>query len=240
MGSRLAEVVAAWADAVGVPVPARPANGTVVVDRFGPDATRPGVPIDRLDDWQRRHGFRLPSALRAWLLLSDGLFLDGNPLVHPIEALGPMIPFARVPTLVIQPESWYELGNPGSETVCIDLAYTWPDGDNPLFTSGDDLVRTKPRLIAPGFAPWLARLVNEGGRAYWLDPEFRELGDPWLEHRRHAPTPPLPTRLRPFASRVRPLIHAGADDRDIAMSLGITRWDVEALVRHLQHSVPGA
>jgi hypothetical protein len=239
----LAEVVAEWAEAIGMPVvelaPSRSGDNGRTLERFGPDSIRPGATADRLDDWERRHDFSLPRTLRAWLLLSDGLFLGEDPLVHPVEALGPMIPFARVPTLVIQPESWYELGNPGRETICMDLAYRWPGDDHPLFTSGDDLIRTKPRLIATGFASWLIRLLNEGGRSYWFDPGFRPLGDPWLEHRRHAPTPPLPGRLKPYAARVRPLLCAGADDRDIAMSLGITRWDVEALVRHLQHAVPG-
>ena len=38
-----------------------------------------------------------------------------------------------------------------------------------------------------------------------------------------------------FAPRVRPLMHPGADDRSIASSLGISRGDVEAIFRHLQH-----
>ena len=76
-----------------------------------------------------------------------------------------MVPFARVPDLLIQPESWFELGNPGPETVCIDLGYRWPGGGLPVFTSGDDLRASPPRLIATGFAEWFLRLLEGGGRA---------------------------------------------------------------------------
>ena len=53
----------------------------------------------------------LPHGLQAWLRLSNGLF-GGGPFIHPITAIGPMIPFARVPEMIVQPESWFELGNP--------------------------------------------------------------------------------------------------------------------------------
>lgn len=201
--------------------------------------TRAPAALGRIVAWERRHGFRLPPALRTWLRVSDGLYRDGQPLVHPLEAIGPMIPFARVPELLVQPESWFELGNPGRETLCIDLAYQWPDGDCPLFASGDDEHGTRPRLIAPGFQAWLSRVVVEGGLPYWLDPAFCPLGDPWAEHRRRAPAPTLPARLRHLAGQVRPLMRPDADERRIADDLGISRGDVEALFRHLQHAAPG-
>lgn len=229
-----------WAEAVGVPSE-RLGGLAAFRQRRAVPRLRPGVARDRLDQWEQSHGFRLPRGLRAWLLLSDGLHLDpGVPLIHPLASIGPMVQFARVPGLLIQPESWFELGNPGTETVCIDLAYTWPEGDYPLFTSGDDLRSTRPRLIAGGFEEWLLRLLEEGGRTYWLEPAFPSLGDPWLEHRRRAPAPPLPERLRSLAPSVQPMLMAGADDRLIASSFGITRWDVEALVRHLQHVPNGS
>jgi hypothetical protein len=234
-GERL---VARWAAEVGVGRDRLPPPGAFDRD-FGPDACRPGASLKALDSWERRHGFRLPTGLRAWLRRSDGLYRAGDPLIHPLDSIGPMVPFARVPDLVIQPESWFELGNPGEETVCIDLAYRWPGGDFPLFASGDDQRRTRPRMIATGFDAWFVRLLNEGGRAFWLDPAFEPLGDPWAEHRHRAPAPPLPERLRPLAPQVRSLMHPGADDRRIAHELGISRGDVEALFRHLQHGGPG-
>jgi hypothetical protein len=227
-----------WASAVGID-PARLPDARSLRARFGPESVRPPARTTKLAVWEQRYGFRLPRGLMAWLALSDGLYQGESPLIHPLRAIGPMVSFAQVPELVIQPESWFEVGNPGTETICIDLGYTWPGGDCPIFTSGDDLRETKPRLIESGFCSWFVRLLHEGGRAYWFDPDFASLGDPWREHRCRAPAPPLPDRLRALTKRVRPLMRPDADDRDIARSLGITRWDVEALFRYLQHAPPG-
>jgi len=232
----LAGRVERWASGLGID-PSR------LPDPFQLDATfdrpagpcRPGVESPRLDDWERRHGYRLPVGLRAWLMLSDGLRLDG-PLVHPLSAIGPMVPFATIPELVVQPESWFELGNPGEETVCIDLAYRWPGGGCPIFSSGDDERGTRPRLVAPSFESWFLRLIAEGGREFWHDEGHPSLGDPWEEHRRRAPTPALPDRLARFATLVQPLMCPGADDRSIADRFGISPGEVEAIFRHLQHA----
>ncbi len=241
MVSRLDQVVGRWAETVGID-PSRLPEPRTLLDRFGSGLSanpcRPPADPRRVEAWERGHGFRLPHALRAWLLLSDG-FYRGGPLIHPLTAIGPMIPFARVPDLLVQPESWFELGNPETETVCIDLGYRWPGGDSPIFVSGDDQRGSVPRLIARSFEDWFLRLLHEGGREFWFDPDFVSLGDPWSEHRRRAPAPPLPERLRPLAPRVLPLMRPGADDRQIATCLGITRGDVEALFRHLQHLPTG-
>ena len=82
---------------------------------------RPGADPRTIAAWEERHGYRLPAGLRAWLMLSNGLYRCG-PLIHPISAIGPMVPFARVPEMIVQPESWFEVGNPNLQTVCIDLA----------------------------------------------------------------------------------------------------------------------
>jgi hypothetical protein len=238
MGVLLAHQVGRWAEAVGVDPEVLPPAGALAAAfprRHGDSPCRPGAESARVDAWEASHGFALPRGLRAWLLISNGLYADG-PLIHPLGAIGPMIPFARVPSLLVQPESWFELGNPGTESICIDLAYTWPDGDFPIFTSGDDLRASVPRLIAPSFEAWFVRLLWEGGREYWFDPLYTTLGDPWYEHRQRAPVPPLPARLEPLAPHVRPLMGPGADDRSIARHLGISRGDVEALFRHLQHA----
>src|SRR5438132_10816976 len=151
MGSQLNDRVGRWVASTGID-PSRAPTAADLEARFRdlPDPCRPGADPTELDAWERRHGFALPDGLRAWLLLSNGFYLRG-PLVHPISAIGPMVPFARVPELVVQPESWFELGNPNVETVCIDLAYRWPGGSPPVFTSGDDQSRSRPRVIAPGF-----------------------------------------------------------------------------------------
>lgn len=238
MISPLNDLVGRWVASVGID-PALAPTSAALESRFGQgaDPTRPGAEAPEIEAWERRHGFLLPEALRAWLLLSNGFYLDG-PWIHPLSGIGPMVPFARVPNLLVQPESWFELGNPNVETVCIDLAYRWPGGDCPIFTSGDDQSQSPPRIIASGFATWFLNLLREGGREYWFDPGFASLGDPWAEHRRNTPPPPLPDRLRPLAAHVLPLIRPGADDRAIASTLGISRGDVEAIFRHLQHGAP--
>lgn len=203
-----------------------------------PDPCRPGIDRHSIVAWEHRHGYNLPEGLRVWLTLSDGFYLDG-PLIHPLSAIGPMVPFARMPELIVQPESWFELGNPNVETVCIDLGYSWPGSGQPIFTSGDDLSQSRPRIIATSFEAWFIEILRNGGTEYWFTPGFVDLGDPWQAHRQHVPAPPLPERLRPLAAHVQPLMHPGADERSIASSLGITRGDVEVLFRHLQHAING-
>jgi hypothetical protein len=238
MENSLNDLVGRWVAVAGIDP--RLAPTTAEIDLLlarEPQPCRPPADRRRIEAWERRHGFALPATFRAWLTLSNGFYL-GGPLLHPLSAIGPMVPFARVPGLVVQPESWFELGNPNVETVCIDLAYRWPDGDCPIFTSGDDQSHSRPRLIAPGFATWFLALLRQKGREYWFDPGFTDLGDPWVEHRRRTPAPPLPDRLRPLAAHVRRLMGPGADDRSIASNLGISRYDVEVLFRHLQHRSP--
>ncbi|RUL86476.1 SMI1/KNR4 family protein [Tautonia sociabilis] len=235
---RLDEAIGSWARSAGVPPSWLPSPEALSAIGPASGALRPPADPAALDDWERRHGFRLPCGLRAWLLISDGFYTESGPAVHPIAAIGPMVPFARVPGLLVQPESWFELGNPNeAETICIDLAYRWlPAGDAPIFASGDDLTGLPPRIIAPSFDAWFARLLRQEGRAYWLDPDFVGLGDPWGEHRRRSPAPPLPDRLRRLLPHATRAADSGLDDSSLAASLGISRFDAEALLRHLQHS----
>jgi hypothetical protein len=201
------------------------------------DVCRPGADPRAVTDWEVRHGYKLPPGLRAWLMLSNGLFGTG-PIIHPISAIGPMVPFARFPDLIVQPESWFELGNPNLQTVCIDLAYRLPDGGCPIFTSGDDAAHSPPRIIARGFEEWFLELLKHGGREYWFDPGFADFGDPWPSHRLYAANPRLSRKLRPYRDRVASLLRSGADERDIAANLGLTTPDVELICRHLQHVSP--
>jgi hypothetical protein len=236
MARRLVEILDRWCDLVAIENALRPAPDWISA-RFPSDllATRPGVARSEIAAWERRHGYTLPEGLEHWLTLSNGFFADG-PLIHPLSAIGPMVPFARVPGLVMQPESWFELGNPNVETVCLDLAYRWPSGGFPVFTSGDDERRSPPRVIAPSFEAWFLGVLASGGREYWFASNFRDLGDPWLAHRRNVPAPLLDDRLRGLAERVSPLIEAGIDDRAIAARFGISPFDVEEIVRHVQHT----
>ncbi|MEJ7638984.1 MAG: SMI1/KNR4 family protein [Singulisphaera sp.] len=184
MRSPLVDLVGRWVATVGID-PGRAPTPVALEAHFGPGKApcRPGADPRQIEAWENRHGYRLTEGLRAWLVLSDG-FYAGGPMIHPLSAIGPMVPFARVPELLVQPESWFELGNPNVETVCIDLAYHWPKGDCPIFTSGDDRARSRPRVIATSFEEWFLRVLHRGGREYWFEPGFFALGDPWSEHRR--------------------------------------------------------
>ena len=147
-----------------------------------------------------------------------------------------MIPFARVPEMIVQPESWFELGNPSRETICIDLAYRLPGGGYPIFTSGDDESNSPPRIIARSFEEWFLELLRNEGREYWFDPGFRDFGDPWQSHKRHVAQPALPPRLLSFAEPVARLQSSGVDESRIAASLGLSRAEVESIFRYLQHA----
>ncbi len=148
MAGPLGELVKCWIDWGGIdarlaPDPAALSSGF----RGEVESCRPGADPMAIAGWEDRHGYRLPHGLKAWLRLSNGLFGTG-PLIHPITAIGPMIPFARVPEMIVQPESWFELGNPNLQTICIDLGYRLPGGSFPIFTSGDDASESPPLLIA--------------------------------------------------------------------------------------------
>jgi hypothetical protein len=238
MKSALAEIVDCWMD-LGKLDRRRAPDAAALESAFGMGhaATRPGACPRALRAWERRHGYRLPAGLRSWLMLSDGLYL-GSPLVHPISAIGPMIPFAPVPGMIVQPESWFEVGNPNLQTICVDLAYRLPGGGHPMFTSGDAATNSPPRIVAPSFEEWFLELLRQGGREYWFDPGFVDLGDPWSSHRKHVSGPPLRERLKPFVGPVARLFQEGANELEIAVALGLSRPDVEAICRHVQHKHP--
>jgi hypothetical protein len=236
MAGALADLVTHWMARLGID-PGRAPDRYALETGF-PEALepcRPGASAAEIAAWEGRYGYRFPAGLRAWLQLSNGLYRSG-PLIHPISAIGPMIPFARVPEMIVQPESWFELGNPNFQTICIDLAYRLPGGGNPIFMSGDDALGSPPRIIARGFEEWFLELLRQGGREYWFDADFEGYGGPWVSHRCHTPRPHLSDRLHRVADRVPPLVRAGADERAIAERLGLSQPDVELILRHLQHA----
>lgn len=239
MPNQLTELVRRWIDWGGIDDSAIP-DARAIEEGFAGFGDPIRLPADPrvISAWEGRHGYRLPTGLRHWLSLSNGLYRNG-PLIHPISAIGPMVPFAQVPDMLVQPESWFELGNPNVETICIDLGYRWPDAGYPIFTSGDDDAGSPPKIIARSFREWFLRVLNHGGREYWFEPGFVDLGDPWEAHRRFAPVPLLPDRLRHLTERVKPLMSPEADDRAIAKELGISRTEVELLFRYIQHQSPG-
>jgi len=239
MGQALGELVNRWTATTGIEARLAPGAGVVAAGfEHEPAPCRPGADPRAIADWENRHGYRLPAGLRSWLMLSNGLY-RGGPLIHPISAIGPMVAFAHVPEMIVQPESWFELGNPNHQTICVDLAYRLPGGGSPIFTSGDDEARSSPRIIARSFDEWFLELLRQGGREYWFDPRSANHGDPWQLHRRHVARPALPGPLRSFTDRVAELFCAGIDELQIATQLGLCRGDVELIFRHLQHRGQG-
>lgn len=238
MGSRLEQTVRRWASALGITDSRIPrTEGLEELESIDSEPLNPPATLSALASWEYRHGFELPRGLRAWLELSDG-FHPGISLIHPLSAIGPMVPFARVPGLLIQPESWFELGNPETETICVDLAYLFPGGGHPIFTSGDDERGSPPRIIARSFEEWFLSLLSHGGREFWFDEGFESLGDPWWHHKQATPPPDLPTRLDPLAQEVLAMIGPENDEGRIASRLGVSRLDVEMILRRLQHTTP--
>ena len=168
-------------------------------------------------------------------MLSNGLF-GGGPLIHPISAIGPMVPFARVPGPGRAARELVRAGQSRTvRPICIDLAYRLPGGGYPIFTSGDDESGSPPRIIARSFEEWFLELLRQGGREYWFDPGFADFGDPWQSHRRHVAGASVAGRLRSSPTACAGLHAGGADERKIAASLGLSRGDVESIFRHLQH-----
>jgi hypothetical protein len=240
MGQGLGELVNRWIGMGGIDARLGPAASVLATGfQHEPHPCRRGADPRAIADWEDRYGYRLPAGLRSWLLLSNGLYRQGS-LIHPISAIGPMIAFARVPEMIVQPESWFELGNPNHQTICIDLAYRLPGGGSPIFTSGDDEAHSSPRIVARSFDEWFLELLRQGGREYWFDPRSADHGDPWQLHRRHVAHPALPSRLRAFSDRVSELFRAGIDELAIATELGLCRGDVEVIFRHLQHVGQGS
>src|SRR5262245_56909594 len=178
MAGPLGQLVRCWMAWGGIDDRLSPDPDTLTPGFWGDlEPCRPGADPETIAAWEERHGYRLPAALRAWLRLSNGLYRSG-PLIHPIAAIGPMVPFARVPEMFVQPESWFELGNPNLQTICIDLGYRLPVGGHPIFTSGDHALGSPPRIIARSFEEWFLELLRQGGREYWFEPGFEDFGAP--------------------------------------------------------------
>ena len=106
---------------------------------------------------------------------------------------------------------------------------------SPRATKGE---RARPRLIAHDFDAWFLALLGSGGREYWFDPGFVDLGDPWEAHRANVPAPVARGSAPAVRAGVLPMVLDGVDDRAIAARFGLCRFDVEAIIRHLQHGAP--
>src|SRR5215208_5056694 len=78
MGSPLGDLVGRWVASIGID-PALAPTPAVIEAHFADysDPCRPGADPRQIRAWEDRHGFQLPGALRAWLRLSNGFYLNG-------------------------------------------------------------------------------------------------------------------------------------------------------------------
>ena len=89
MGTQLNDLVGRWVAAIAIDPRLAPAAATLAAAfGAGPDPCRAGADPRAVESWERRHGFALPRGLREWLLLSDGFYHRGAPLIHPLAAIG--------------------------------------------------------------------------------------------------------------------------------------------------------
>ena len=79
MAAPLEELVSCWMDWGGIDVRLRRLIWPRWIRGFaaGNECCRPGADPRVIADWEDRHGYRLPPGLRAWLMLSNGLFGAG-------------------------------------------------------------------------------------------------------------------------------------------------------------------
>lgn len=235
----LSDAIERWGVESGLPRGALPDRETL--RRWFPGLARAGATSAELADWEERFGHALPESLRGWLRISNGFPANGS-IVHPLRAIGPMVAFSGPGDPFLQPESWFELGNPSSEseTICVDLGYTWPGGDrdHPIFVSGNAERGWAPRVVASGFGEWFLGLIRAGGREYWRgEGACPGLGDPWECHRRLAPMPELPAGLAVHEERLGAWLRRGAavEERALGQALGLDAESVELLLRRYQH-----
>ena len=183
-----------------------------------PESCRPGADPRAIDAWEERHGYRLARRAAG---LADALERSvplAARLIHPISAIGPMIPFARVPDLIVQPESWFELGNPNvADRLHRPGAIVCPGGGFPIFTSGDDAAASPPADHRAQLRGLVSRAAAAGGPRILVRPRFRR---PWRPlavapaARRRPRRCPTGSARSPAVSC--PLLARGADERVIA------------------------
>ena len=161
-------------------IPARAPSPAALEAHFGPghDPCRPGADPRQIEAWEHRHGY--PPARRAcapgWCS-PTGSTRDG-PMIHPLSAIGPMVPFARVP----------EPGRPARELVRAGQPERRDGLHRPrLSLAGGGLpdlhVGRRPGAEPPsgdrdelrGVVP---RVLHRGGREYWFEPGFFAPGRP--------------------------------------------------------------
>jgi len=198
---------------------------------FGPPATEAA-----LAHWEATHGFRLPFGLKCWLRISDGLFVDDVRWIHPLRCIGPMVRFRPGGSLLQQPSSWYEFGNPFDSPVNMDLIDV-PEGldaRTPVFVSDSDSDESF-RVIADHFSQWFGRVVGSGFRPFWnFDPETVRV-DPVALHYARLQPPKLPPKLCRLCLTVGDELARGMDERLVMRTHELNRSELEQIISAYQY-----
>ncbi|MCY2935055.1 MAG: hypothetical protein NT172_12920 [Planctomycetota bacterium] len=192
---------------------------------------------DQISQWHDSHSLKLPSSLQNWLRKSNGLLIDGYQWIHPVGSIGPAIRFSPSLSLLIQPFSWYEFGNPNDSPVNFDLI---PDSarrtsDVPVFVVGTETPADPPRIIASSFSHWVIQLIESGFHDDWSNTPGINLGDPIHDHYRRKVPPKLSPRLCKICREVGEMLTSGAGERSVMRTYGLTHEEFEQVVDAFQH-----
>ena len=194
-----------------------------------------------IQTWENAHHLILPSGLREWLKLSNGLVIDGFQWIHPLRSIGPTIRFSPSRSLMIQPASWYEFGNPNDSPVNLDLIHADlshtqnSQQDSPVFVVGAETESDPPRIISQSFTDWLIQLARSEFHDYWSNSPLVHLGDPIESHYRRKIPPKLSPKLCKICIEVGEKLTSGGDDRTIMRNYQLNRDDLEQIVDAFQY-----
>ena len=180
---------------------------------------------------------RLPCGLRAWLMLSNGLYLEG-PLDPPDHRRSVRWSSSRGSTTC-----WCsrKAGSSWATRTSRRSASTWRTAgragairSSPRATSSR---APSPRIIARSFEEWFLELLRTEAGSTGSIPISSIWATPGRPTAATRPSPSFPTGFA--RSPTGAAAHAVAsEEREIAAVLGLTHGDVELLFRHLQHVAP--
>jgi hypothetical protein len=186
-----------------------------------------------LRSWETSHGHFLPDSLKAWLMLSNGLVIDGFQWIHPLRSIGPTVRFSPSSRLLLQPSSWYEFGNPHEMPVNLDILQHKHDA--PVFIVGDESHNDPPRILAKNFKDWFQTAIESNFSRFWQDTETYNLGDPVQLHYLRRQPVKLSPRLCKLCTIVGDELHKGTNEHHLMKSHQINRDELEVIIDVYQY-----
>ena len=139
------------------------------------------------------------------------------------------------PAWSIQPESWFELGNPNLETDLHRPRLSLAGRRLPALHLGRRRTSKPPEADRPRVHRLVPAAPPPRGAEYWFDPGFSPSATPGSSTAGRSPRPPA--RSAPTARPQDPRAgRPGARRALDRLGPGDLRADVEAILRHLQHA----